>query len=85
MLTQEPFLDSTQIVESQGSLSQLHVEVTSMYLISNSLMPWSLFILFVSPPSAQYSPYQEKVWPEEAILCHCNQSCDNEEDGKRSD
>ncbi len=33
----------------------------------------------------QCSPYQEAVWPEEAVLCHCSQSCDNEEDAKRSD
>ena len=44
-----------------------------------------MFILFVSPPSVQYSPYQETVWPEEAVLCHCNPTCDDKEDGKRSD
>ncbi len=36
MLTQEPSFDSTQIAESQGSLS---VEVTGMYLNPNSVMP----------------------------------------------
>ncbi len=42
VLTQEPFFHSTQIVDSQGSLSQLHVvevTVTGMYLIPNLLMP----------------------------------------------
>jgi len=39
MLAQEPSLDSTQIAESQGSLLQLRVEVTGMYLNPNSLMP----------------------------------------------
>ena len=42
VLTQEPFFHSTQIVHSQGSLSQLHVvevTVTGMYLIPNLSMP----------------------------------------------
>jgi len=84
MLTQEPFLDSTQTVELQGSPSQLRIEVTSMYL-NPSLIPRYVLNLFVSPQSAQCPPYQEAVWPEEAVLCHCNQWCDSEEDRKRSD
>src|SRR6266702_3101082 len=60
-LDQDPSLNSIQIAKSQGSRSQLRVEVTSMYLIPNSLMPRKLFIVFVSPPSAKYSPYQETV------------------------
>ena len=46
-LEQEPSLNSIQNTESQGSRSQLgvEVEVTGMYLIPNSLMPRKLFIV----------------------------------------
>ena len=78
-------LGSTPIAESQGGLSQLCVEVIGRYLNPNSLIPDNRLFSFVSPPSARSSTYQEAVWPEEAILCHCDQSCDGEEDGKRPD
>ncbi|SRR6266702_157877 len=82
--TQEPFLDSAQIAESQGGPSQLRVEVIGMYLDPKLLIPRYVLNLFASPPSTQCPPYQEAVWPEEAVLCHCRQWCDSEEDGKRS-
>ena len=47
MPTQEPLFDSTHITESQGSLSQLRVEVTGMYLNPNSLIDNCLFSLLV--------------------------------------
>ncbi len=37
VLSQEPSLDSLQIAEPQGSLSQLRVEVAGMYLNSDPL------------------------------------------------
>jgi len=39
MPVQEPSLDSAQIAESQGSPSQLRIEVTGMHLNPNSMMP----------------------------------------------
>ncbi len=46
MVAQEPSPDSAQLSESQGSLSQLRVEVAGMYLNPNSLMPLiSLLVL----------------------------------------
>src|SRR6266702_1750798 len=73
MFGQELSSDSARIAESQESPSQLHVEVTGVYLNPNSLIPRYVLDHFVSPPSGQYPPYQEAVWPEEAVLCHCSQ------------
>ena len=85
ILTQESFFDSAQISESQGRPSQLRVEVTGMYLDRNSLIPRYVLGLSVSPQGSKCPPYQEAAWPEEAVLCHCNQWCDSEKDEKRSD
>ena len=69
---QQPSLDSTRIAESQGSLSQ--VEMTGAYLNPNPLVLNQLFI----SPGSQYSKYQEKGWPKEAVPCHSSRLYNNE-------
>ncbi len=62
MLAQELSLDSSQVAESQGTISQLRVEVTGMYLNPTFLTRWCLdkYLISSSVLRAQNVPHTKK-------------------------